>query len=291
MKSQGTRQLGKSECAHFLSAFVLATILIAVPRLIGELSDPDVSIDIVVHSLVLVASAYPFQTVFSWVAMQRVPPGRPRFCAAIGGCLLGSVPATFLAPTFSWILGVMPKQIGPLLTRQEFIENTAARMVNIFLLYAVLGTLLWMFFNYRFLDARLQGSAEPENPSAAAETRSASGPPGIDHILERLPYDKRGRICAMSAEQHYVRIYTVNGNDITLMRFSDALAHCSALPGIRIHRSHWVNLDAIEDVSTDAARTTLSIRCGTKRLTLPVSRSYRALVRDAVEDRSSWTTA
>lgn len=185
----------------------------------------------------------------------------------------------------------MPKQIGPLLTRQDFIENTTARVFNIYLMYAVLGTMLWMFFNYRFLDARLREPADSETLSEATETDTASDPPGVDHILERLPHDKRGRICAMSAEQHYVRIYTVNGNDITLMRFSDALAHCSGLPGIRIHRSHWVNLDAIEDVSTDAARTTLSIRCGTESLTLPVSRSYRALVRDAVEDKTARNSA
>jgi len=52
-------------------------------------------------------------------------------------------------------------------------------------------------------------------------------------------------IIALSAEDHYVRVYTPVGSDLILYRFSDAMAEMPDGVGLQVHRSHWVRKSAI----------------------------------------------
>ena len=65
---------------------------------------------------------------------------------------------------------------------------------------------------------------------------------------------------------------------MVLIRLKDAIGETAPEPGIRIHRSHWVALAAVERVERRDGR--LAIVTGAGEV-LPVSRSYQADVRAA----------
>jgi len=143
----------------------------------------------------------------------------------------------------------------------------------------VAPTLIWTSANHAFI--RLTGrprygyalgrgrepAGEPPSPSAA--------PREVPAFMTRLRPGVRGRLVAMRAELHYVRVYTDRGDDLILYRFGDAIAE-AGVDGVQVHRSWWVAADALE------------ARCGGERMQLrlsndlvvPVSRSYAAAARD-----------
>ena len=92
-------------------------------------------------------------------------------------------------------------------------------------------------------------------------------------LAERMPPRlSNGRLIALEAEDHYLRIHTDLGHDIILMRMADAVGLLDALPGARVHRSWWVARSAVEGSSSANGRTTLQLATG---IEAPVSRSIR----------------
>jgi len=119
-----------------------------------------------------------------------------------------------------------------------------------------------------------QAAANPLPPTAAKPLpptiASAALPAGL---AERLPPRLgAGRLIALEAEDHYLRIHTDLGSDIILMRMVDAVALLDSLPGARVHRSWWVSRGAVEGSSSIDGRTILRLATG---LAVPVSRSTR----------------
>jgi DNA-binding LytR/AlgR family response regulator len=109
----------------------------------------------------------------------------------------------------------------------------------------------------------------PRSQDAAAE---------LPAILDRLPLDKRGDLVALSVEDHYVRVRTVNGEEMTLMRLSDAIRETAPVPGLRVHRSHWVAVAQVTSARRDGDRAILGMAHGGD---IPVSRSHIPAVREA----------
>lgn len=101
---------------------------------------------------------------------------------------------------------------------------------------------------------------------------------GVPRLVERLPFDKRGRIISMSVADHYVEVTTVRGKAMLLMRLRDAIAEVDGNKGLQIHRSHWVALDGIRAVHRGSGRVEIETEVAER---LPVSRSYLADVRSA----------
>ena len=108
-----------------------------------------------------------------------------------------------------------------------------------------------------------------------AEAATAKGPPPL---LDRLPLDKRGPLVALSVEDHYVRVRTTNGETLLLMRLSDAIRETSPVPGLQVHRSHWVATAAVTAARRDGDRAVLQMIAGGD---IPVSRSHIPALRDA----------
>ena len=106
--------------------------------------------------------------------------------------------------------------------------------------------------------------------------------PGEAHrtpaILERLPLGKRGALVALSVEDHYVRVRTTKGEEMLLMRLSDAIRETAPEPGLRVHRSHWVATAAVTSARRDGDRAILAMRSGGD---IPVSRSHIRALREA----------
>jgi hypothetical protein len=105
---------------------------------------------------------------------------------------------------------------------------------------------------------------------------SASSEPA--KFLERLPLKLRGaEIWAVEAEDHYLRLHTSKGQDLILMRLSDAMAELDGIEGAQAHRSWWVARDAITNAERGDGRATLTLKDGAQ---VPVSRTYARLLRE-----------
>jgi hypothetical protein len=94
--------------------------------------------------------------------------------------------------------------------------------------------------------------------------------PDAPAILRRLPRPERGRLLALSAQDHYTQVATDRGRALVLIRLSDAIAEASPAPGLRVHRSHWVALDAVAGARRTGDRAMLLLTDGAE---IPVSRA------------------
>jgi hypothetical protein len=109
----------------------------------------------------------------------------------------------------------------------------------------------------------------------ATVTAATDQPP---KFLERLPLKLRGgEIWAVEAEDHYLRLHTSKGQDLILMRLSDAIAELEGIEGAQVHRSWWVARDAITAAQRGDGRATLTLTDGSE---VPVSRTHARLLRE-----------
>ncbi|MBV0914001.1 LytTR family DNA-binding domain-containing protein [Anianabacter salinae] len=116
-----------------------------------------------------------------------------------------------------------------------------------------------------------------------ARTLVAADPSGEDRdstppILDRLAFDKRGALVALSAEDHYVRVTTTAGEDLVLMRFGDAVKEVGATNGLQVHRAHWVAVAEIRAARREGERAVLTLSTGAE---VPVSRANVPRIREA----------
>ena len=97
-------------------------------------------------------------------------------------------------------------------------------------------------------------------------------------FLERLPLKLRGaEVWAVEAEDHYLRLHTSKGQDLILMRLSDAIDELEGIEGAQVHRSWWVARDAITEAVRGDGRATLTLKDAAE---VPVSRTYARLLRE-----------
>ncbi|MBU4434282.1 MAG: LytTR family transcriptional regulator DNA-binding domain-containing protein [Alphaproteobacteria bacterium] len=105
----------------------------------------------------------------------------------------------------------------------------------------------------------------------------AGAPPA--RFLDRLPPRLRGaQLFAVEAQDHYLRLHTSKGEDLILLRLTDAVAELEGIEGAQTHRSWWVAKAAVEDAKRRDGRAVLSLSGG---LEAPVSRAYAKALRDA----------
>ncbi len=108
--------------------------------------------------------------------------------------------------------------------------------------------------------------------------RNSPGEPAAPAILDRIPVEKRGALVALSVEDHYVRVRTTKGEEMILMRLTDAIRETAPIEGLRVHRSHWVVKDQVFAVKRIGDRALLNMRHGPD---VPVSRSNVPALRKA----------
>ena len=98
-------------------------------------------------------------------------------------------------------------------------------------------------------------------------------------FLARIPLKLRGaELYAVEAEDHYLRLHTSKGQDLILMRLSDAVVELEGLEGAQTHRSWWVAKDALVQADRGDGRATLTLKDGSQA---PVSRAYAKALREA----------
>ena len=107
--------------------------------------------------------------------------------------------------------------------------------------------------------------------------RDLGAPP--PRFLERLPAKLEGaEVWAVEAEDHYLRLHTSKGQDLILMRLSDAIAELEGIEGAQTHRSWWVARSAVSEAARGDGRATLTLKDGAEA---PVSRGYAKRLREA----------
>ena len=122
-------------------------------------------------------------------------------------------------------------------------------------------------------DEQMTVAATMEQPSAAPEY-----PP---EFVSRLPAALRRDIIALEAEDHYLRVHTLHGSALILLRLADAAALIDARLGLRVHRSWWVAKDGVRALETTPGRAIARLIDGTA---VPISRSYLPAARAALAD-------
>lgn len=98
-------------------------------------------------------------------------------------------------------------------------------------------------------------------------------------LYNRLkPALRSAEIYALSAEDHYVRVITSAGDDLVLMRLSDAVKEVAPLPGLAPHRSWWVAEAGVETVKRSDGKAVIRLKSSQG---VPVSRNGAKALRDS----------
>jgi hypothetical protein len=104
-------------------------------------------------------------------------------------------------------------------------------------------------------------------PAATAPAPPTPAPP---RLMARLPAAIEGQVLALQAEDHYVRVHTVRGSTLILMRLADAILELDGQAGLQVHRSWWVARGAVTGAAKAGRRASLTLANG---LAVPVSRA------------------
>jgi hypothetical protein len=118
----------------------------------------------------------------------------------------------------------------------------------------------------------------PEAPPVPISPESPVADSALPALLaEKLPHRLRaGRLLAIEAEDHYLRVHTDLGSDLVLMRMADACALLDDATGARVHRSWWVARDAVQAVRQQSGRMELALPGD---ISAPVSRAMQPVLR------------
>lgn len=218
----------------------------------------------IMEALLIAALTHPIPKLAPW----------SRLVAAV---LVGSFPAAVLILTLEYTLrGYAPTPDFAL--RVWLLVLGAALLVSLVEYRAALRPM-------RGTDRRGADAGPPASdtePPAPAAFQPA--PPGA--LFFRALDPALGRsLVSLTKQDHYLQVVTREGEALILKRMADAVAELDGYPGMQIHRSHWVALDAVEAVEREAGRW-LARLCDGRRL--PVSRSnirgLRSLVAETVPE-------
>lgn len=118
-------------------------------------------------------------------------------------------------------------------------------------------------------------AALPEGVAVALRPLVAPPPPAAPAFLQRLDPPLRGALFAVQAQEHYVRVITAEGAQVTLYRFGDALRELQGLSGLQVHRSFWVADAGVAGLRGDRRGLRVVLRNGEQ---VPVSARHAGLV-------------
>ncbi|MGE0742924.1 MAG: LytTR family DNA-binding domain-containing protein [Hyphomonadaceae bacterium] len=261
--------------AHHTLTSAVAVLVLTLSRLVGYWAEHAEVSNLLLHSVILIVVAHPALTTSAYLLMRFGPSQIPLYLRAILGCIAVSPLVALITPQVSWALNAGPAAVMAATTYEELVVVMAQRYPYVVAGFAALGTAFWMIGNYSWWTAELAVGATPsEKPAPAAQDANAGAAAPL--FVKRLPPEKRGEVWALSSELHY-RVYTSKGNDLVMMRLSDAIDICNSLGGLRIHRSHWVARAGIASIDDEEGQLRVRLKNGTE---LPVSRSRNFAVRE-----------
>jgi hypothetical protein len=118
--------------------------------------------------------------------------------------------------------------------------------------------------------ARTAFARAPEIPPSELPTIEAL-PSAASVFAQRFPAKLGVDLLYIEVEDHYLRVHTSLGNDLLLLRLSDAVAELDPTLGRQVHRSYWVARRAVSSVERERYRVRLVLSNGAR---VPVSRTF-----------------
>lgn len=123
----------------------------------------------------------------------------------------------------------------------------------------VAAALVMSFLLYR---AALRRAAQaPQPPPGRA--------PPLREMIAGIPQALGNDIIRLHAQDHYVEVVTAEGRCLLSDRFSDCVARLQAVPGLQCHRSHWISLRHVAELSPSGSAYLCTLSNGDR---VPVSR-------------------
>lgn len=134
-----------------------------------------------------------------------------------------SVPAT---ATIALVLAALGQRTGPLPT-----------------FYAG-SLLLGLLVAFARRGLRFGPGAMVSTTARQVEPEQVASQPGVDFLRNRAPKLAGGRLLALEAEDHYLRVHSDRGSELILLRMRDAVDELGTEAGWKPHRSFWLSADA-----------------------------------------------
>lgn len=97
-------------------------------------------------------------------------------------------------------------------------------------------------------------------------------------LLSRRPEGLCGTILYMQMEDHYLRVFTDEGDGLALHRMRDAKRDLCQTDGLQVHKSWWVSAAAVAGIRQENRKRIIQMRDGTE---IPVGRSFEKDLRKA----------
>lgn len=231
-----------------------------------------------VQGLKFIAIILGWSLLFSWMSVYNtghIPFGWRLlyWIAAVG---TGAIASIFIQPIVwdrwcaekpVWVkILVIASLISVPVTLVLMLLEPIRTVVSILIAYSyvlVISIILSAAMAWRALHAKL-----------TPETEDAASAP--EQFLARLPAKYHtANLYAVSAEDHYLRVHTNFGDELILMRLSDAIKELADYPGAQTHRSWWVAKRGIGTSRKENGKLILTLHTGVEP---PVSRTFRKAV-------------
>lgn len=133
----------------------------------------------------------------------------------------------------------------------------------------------------RYRHEEASPEASPEANSDVGPAHAAASSSGAEEALRaRLPPHLDGKILALQAEDHYVRVHTAKGSMLVHYRFRDAVQDMGRVDGLQVHRSFWVRRGVIKQLFVERHSHFVRLDNGLK---VPVSRTHLRTLRAWLE--------
>jgi len=198
-----------------------------------------------------------------------------RFAYWVGLCLAGG----FGASVINIIEHLRNKKFSPWLCAfyQSITASLAVSASILFITFRAIGQMpsAQNFFLTLFYVWVISITIASVGALIASRPKNNETAPSRAALYERLPPKLRSAdIYALAAEDHYVRVITSKGDELVLMRLSDAIKETTPLKGLSPHRSWWV----AEGGAQKIGKSEIILHEGQ---IVPISRSGMKLVRAA----------
>jgi hypothetical protein len=181
-------------------------------------------------------------------------PSRKTAIRLIAVAVASAIPMTFFV---AWTFGVV----------QQGRTFSPVQLLTLFPFVALVQLLVaWVISPDEQMIVAAEPAAAPEYPP---------------EFMSKLPAAVRGDILALEAEDHYLRVHTLHGSALILMRLADAAALIDPRLGLRVHRSWWVAKDGVRALERRPGRAIARLVDDT---TVPISRTYLPAARQVLTD-------
>lgn len=214
----------------------------------------------------------------AWFSLRRFRPPLWLLCVVgiLLACLFVGPYASFVTSAFvSYWPGIDPAQ-GLSGNIPISVSDTATQVVR--------AVFFWVTANYvfdRLLDYPRFRYDEKTAVDLARVANAQCSEEGVVELLRRATkFTDVSEVLVVKAEEHYVRLFGNEREELIAYRFGKALKDLQPVEGFQVHRSYWVRGDAVLGWRANEAKLNLEIMNGK---TVPVSGPYQALVRQMFE--------